>query len=368
MKKNIILAFLLVVMLAFVSVSCKSSPPPAAEETPTFGGQDQEVPKTEPAVSLDSLAAIMARVEEARKRAIDFDSPSYFPSDWEAVESQYTAAVNAQKPTTKDEEQQAASSLSTIADTYDGLFRKTILLYAQAREDEIMAVRDELISTGLTSSFPEYLQKADTIALSALDQYEAEDYYAARDTAADALSEYETLLVGARVYLKRQEIIDRGFFVYDTENFDKADEVALAALDKYEAGDKKAAVDNGEEAILRYNVLLTNGWTSYSDDRRVSASTERDRALENKVNIAVRDSFREADALYNQAVENFRAENFEEAATLFTDSEALFAVAGQETEEKRRRAMETIRMAEDEIEGSVEAAAEAERIIEGGSR
>ena len=372
MRKSIFLSvFLLSVMLAFVFVSCISDPHPAGGEVPAFDGQNQETPVTPPVVSTVSTAGIdrlMAQVEEARKRAMDFESPAYFPSDWEDVESRYADAGNAQKPTTESEVRQATASLSAILDTYNELFKKTIPLYAQAREDEIMAARYDLIGTGLTSSFPEYLERADKIALTALDQYEAEDYYASRDTAAKALWEYEALFEGAMIYLKRQEIIDRGFYEYDPVNFDKADEVALEAVDNYEAGDQEAAADNAQEAMLRYNVLLTNGWTSYSADRRSSASLEREMALADKVNVAVRDAFREADAIYSQAVDSFRAEKFEEAAILFTDSEALFAVARQDTEGKRRRAIETIRIAEETIEGSSEAAAEAERIIEGGSR
>jgi hypothetical protein len=298
---------------------------------------------------------------------MDFESPSYFPSDWEDAEAQYAAAGNMPK-SNNNEIQQATASLSAVAETYDGLFKKTIPLYAQAREDEVLAARDELIFTGFTDAFPEYLQDADNIALAALDQYEAGDYYKARDTAAEALIEYQTLLVGAKVYTARQEIIDRGFLEYDQENFDKADEVVQGAIEKYEAGDKKAAVESAEEALLRYNIVLTNGWTSYASVRRASASAERELALTNKVNIAVRDGFRSADAVFNNAEENFKSEKFENAALLFTESEALFAVAGQETEEKRQRAIETIRMAEEKIEESVETASEAERIIEGGSR
>jgi hypothetical protein len=90
--------------------------------------------------------------------------------------------------------------------------------------------------------------------------------------------------------------------------------------------------------------------------------------LENKANIASRDMFREADALYSKAEEEFEAEKFAEAGVLFIDAEALFLLASQETDEKRQKALETIRLAEEKIEESVETAIEAERIIEGGSR
>jgi len=326
-----------VILLALISISCKSTP--ASSSVAVAGGSTQ--------------AANVA--EEARKRAMDFEAPAYFPSDWEEAEAKYAAAND-------------SASINASAGTYNELFKKTIPLYAQAREDEILAARDELIQTGFTSVVPEYLQNADNIALEALAQYEAEDYYKAKDTAAEALKEYETLLTGAKVYLTRQEIINRGFRDYDPENFDKAEEVAQTAMNEYEAGNKDNAVSNAEEALLRFNIVLKNGWTAYASEQRAAAIAERERAIENKANIAARESFREADNVFNQAEDDFKAEKFDSSAVEFTEAEARFVLAGQETDEKRRKAEETIKLAEEKIEESSETASEAERIIEGGSR
>jgi len=371
MKKSIFSLIILIVMFTLISVSCKSAPdpepvpppPPVVAEPVPPPPPPVEVP---PQVSVD-LSGPLAKAEAARKRAVDFDSPSYFPSDWEAAEAKYNAAGNMPK-STPSETQQAADSYNAVSDAYDELFRKAIPLYAQAREDEIMAARDELIATGFTNSFPDYLQNADDLALEAVDQYEAGDYYEAKDTAAKALNEYETLMIGAKIFLARQEIVDRGFGKYDPENFDKADEVTITAMDQYEAGNKEAAVVNAEEALLRYNLVLSNGWIAYSSDRRRFTILERDRALSERANIAARDSFREAESIFNQAEEVFSRENYPNAAILYTDAEAIYVISRQETEEKRLRAVESIRLAEEKIEESNVSAIEAERIIEGGSR
>ncbi|MDR2729683.1 MAG: hypothetical protein LBB81_02155, partial [Treponema sp.] len=81
----------------------------------------------------------------------------------------------------------------------------------------------------------------------------------------------------------------------------------------------------------------------------------------NKVNIAVRESFRDADVVYFQAADDYKVEKYQNAAILFTEAEARFAVAGRETEEKRQRAADTIRMADEKITA-------VERSFEGGSR
>jgi len=56
------------------------------------------------------------------------------------------------------------------------------------------------------------------------------------------------------------------------------------------------------------------------------------------------------------------------AAIQYVEAEALFAIAGQQTEEKRQIALEIIRQAEEKIEESNETAIEADKIIEGGSK
>jgi len=196
-----------------------------------------------------------SRVDDARKRAIDFESPAYFPSEWEAVEAQY-AAVHNMPRLAGDEMQDAAILSNSIADIYDDIFRKTIPLYSQATEDEIISARDELIYTGFTSFFPKYLRNSDKMALLAMRQYEAKDYYKARDTAAEALNEYKILLIGAKAFFVRQEIINRGLTLNNSENFYKADEAAQRAIYEYEAGNKEAAKANAEEALFRYNLLL----------------------------------------------------------------------------------------------------------------
>jgi len=339
MKKNIFSIFLIISMVTLIFISCKSTPEPtpAAPARPT------------------QQASVSARADEARKRAMDFEAPIYFPSDWESAEAQYAAAED-------------ANAYNAVAVVYDDLFKKTIPLYAQAREDELMAVRDQIINSGFAGHFPQYLKAADDLALAAMEQYEAEDYYKAQDTFNTAMSEYETLLIGAKIFVTRQEIIDRGFTQYDADNFLKADEVAQSALEAYDAGNKDTAITSAEEALLRYNIVLSNGWTAYAADRRATAASERQLALAERANIASRETFREGDSHFNQAEALFAEEKFSDAALLFVESEAIFAVSRKETEEKRIRAEETIRIAEEKIEESSGAANEAERIIEGGSR
>ena len=350
--KKIIPVFMLLLLTALISVSCKTTPP--AKES----GQSS-IP--------EALKEPIARVEVARQRAIDFESPAYFPSEWEEIEIKYRV-VGTMSKLDNQEILHTAAAYNSVAESYDGLFKKTVPLYAQAREDEILAAREKLIHTGFTEYFPDYLEAADNITLAALEQYEDEEYYTARETASKALNEYETLLLGADVYLARQEIVDRDFVKYDEENFNKADSVAETAIEEYEAGIKDKAIEHAQEALLRYNLVLSNAWTAYSAELRISAGKERELALEERANIASRDLFRDAETVFNDAGDNIKKESYHQAAIQYIEAEAMFALARKDTAERRQRAEAAIRMAEEKIEESSESGMEAERIIEGGSR
>ena len=337
MRNKIFFLLIILISAASILVSCKSTPEPSAAASR---------PATDPAKN---------RADQSRQRAMDFESPAYFPSEWEELESRYQSAGS-------------PAEYTAVADAFDELFKKTIPLYAQAREDEILAAREPLVNSGFAGVFPEYLKKADDLALDAKAKYEAEDYYGARESVAAALAEYETLGMGARVFLARQEIIDRGFTQYDAENFLRADEVAQSAIESFDAGKKAEAISNAEEALLRYNLVLANGWTAYATVRRNAAAAEREAAIAERANVASRNTFREAEMIFVRADESLAAQNFNIAGLSYVEAEAMFAIARKETEEKRQRAEEIIRIAEEKIEESSGAATEAERIIEGGSR
>jgi len=184
MKRGVFFVVLAFLMVVLMSVSCRSKPAPVESRQVTGPAQAVESPPAQvpdrpaqvverppevpdrqeqiterPVQAFDDPVVVEARTraEAARFQAIDFRSPVYFPSEWEAIEARFQAADNAE-----------AYNAASIA--FDELFRRTLPLYAQGIEDEIMGVRTELISTGLTIYYPEGLIIADQKALDALDQ------------------------------------------------------------------------------------------------------------------------------------------------------------------------------------------------------
>lgn len=357
MKKSTILLFFITIALLIPYISCKSTP--KTEPAPVQKSvQDQTL--------LNDLKAAAEKAEESRKKAGDFDGNLYFPGEWETAEAQFTNAKSISTETDADVKK-AIDTMNQAAASYDSIFELSVPLYAQAREDEIMTLRDGLIDSGARNTFPEYFPSADEIALQALDQYEQGDYYAAKNTAADALLRYETLDTAWDGWLSRWEINEREFILYDPDNYERGGEIISDAMDAYKADNIPLAKETAQDALVRYNLVLSAGWTEYSQQRAELAGNEKQAALETKTNIAARDIFTEADEVYNEALELQKAEKYEACSKQFVNAEALFVIASLSASEKRKLAADRIREANTKIEEADEAAKEAETIIYGGA-
>ena len=377
MKKYPFFIPFIVAIIILPCFSCKSTPPPPQQ--PPQQQESQPVAATPAAPTapttatganqalLNELNTAAARAEQSRTRAGDFEGQSYFPSEWEAAEGQYAQA--GQMPKGSDAEvRNAIAAYNAAADSFDSIFTLAVPLYAQAREDEIMAARTSLIERGAKEAFPDFFPPADSTALMALEQYEAGDFSAAKDSSAKALEMYEILTVAWDAWEVKWEIDEREFVFYDPDNYDRAREILSDAMDAYKAENLPSARKNAEESLLRYNLVLSSAWAEYAELRSSLAEGERLAALDMKANVAAREFFAIADTDNKTAQELLEAEEYEEAAKMFTNSEAMFVIASMSVLEKRRIATEALRGAQEKIEESDRVVRQAETIIEGGAQ
>jgi hypothetical protein len=326
------------------------------------------------AQTADSLDSAVTRAEEARKIAGDFEGNAYFPGEWEAAEYLYASAPNVYLLDSRGPFSEAAES-SFTKNTYDRaaaafgrVSELAIPLYAQAREDEIMAIRGYLITLGARDSFPEYLRDADKAALLALTQYEAKDYYSARDSAATALRKYNVLETALNVWLLRQEIWERGFSGYEPDKFELGGEIISSAMTAYMGGNLAGAQEKTEEALSMYNLVLLTAWENYAELRSSLAEGERLAALDMKTNIAAREFFLIADSENTIALDLLEAKQYEDAAKLFINAEAMFVISSITTLERRRTANAAIGNANEKILESDRIARNAKVIKKGGPK
>jgi hypothetical protein len=312
--------------------------------------------------SQDSLIKARDRALAERARALDFESDSYFPGEWQAAEAGYVAARGLQHNTAAGV-RQAAGEYSASADAFRGLFIRALPLFFQARNNEIGTARDGALAAGLDQTFPGCLPLADQTALAAMGQFEAGDYYAARDSAAQALAKYQVLRIAADAWLLRREILDRGFTSYGIEHFDIAGETLTLAVAAYLAGDVAAAHSGAEEALLRFALALRSGWAEYSVHLGSRARVERQTALDSKAHIAVKEIFDKSETVFRQAADSFAGEYYEFAARRYIEAARMFAEASTLAGEKQRKAAAPVREAGDKPDENGKAIHQAEQIF-----
>jgi hypothetical protein len=210
--------------------------------------------------ALDALDAAIARVEEERKLALDFQSPRFLPSEWGSTEAEY-GSISVDRTST-GAVQAAEGQYRALADTYHELFQNALPLYADYLVEEGLKLRDQAIAGGIEDLLPEYLVVADEKALDAEDAYLAEDYYTALAEALEALDRYRSLALGVDAYLVREEVVRLDYSGFDPVNFDRADETLIAAADAYETGLLKEALTGAGEAKTLYDQVLKAGGTA----------------------------------------------------------------------------------------------------------
>jgi hypothetical protein len=383
MRKNFFSGILTGIIISILIISCGSAPPavetPAPEPAPAQPAvappppppAAPRDPDSEPPdqAAIDSLYNAVSRVETSRKQAQDIDGPRYFPPEWEAAEGQYASAKEDAKDATLGDVKKAITLYDAVAETYDNLARACLPLFYTELEAEILHARDEAIDAGITELSPDRLEAADQYIDRALERYEAgepaENYYAAAEDAFNALDRYRALRLYAGAYRIGEEILERGFARYDPDNYEAAEESINRASAAYDSGDAEIAAANAEEAYLRYNLVLSEGWAASVGEKKTAAENERRRALEAKANVAVKKEFSDADALFSRGSAAFTGSDLAGASVYYAQSIPLFTEAIKAAEAKRELAEEAIRIAESRITQSDETAREAELVLQG---
>jgi hypothetical protein len=291
---------------------------------------------------------------------VDFEAPAAFPSEWENADALYNAAEKAAAEGAGD----LAGRYAAAADALERLARNAVEKYARDKEEEIVSLRQAAIDGGIRMYGGGYLRDADAVTLEAKKEYEAEDYYAAKDKAEEAVTLYKLLKTGVDAYGARLIIVDGGLYGFDPQNADKGDAAGREALNAYGDGDIETAGNKAAEALLRYEAVLAVGMPSLA----AAAETERQTAVGLKAPVAVKEEFAKADEVYGRANVSNEAERWGEAAKLYVEAASRFAASGKQAEAKKVQAEKAIEEAERKMLESEETASKAEIILEGGNQ
>lgn len=360
---------LLGLLALFMAVSCKSTPPPPPEEEPAVVAAPVDNTGAPPdQTTLNNLNTAAARAAAARKLAGDFGAATLFPQDWQSADSLYNQAEQQKNTSTQVAAQDSVDRYNKAADAFEALADKTLAQTYDAKQKELVDARNAAVNAGAGELVPDFLLDADNAAADAYAKYQAKDYYGAKDGADNALSMYTALNAGLDAYKVREEIAARGFEVYDPISIGLADDTLRSAAQDYSDKNFAAAKDKSDEALLRYNLSLKTAWESYSAEKGAIAAAERQKALDLKANVAVRQDYNSAQTIYAQANTAFQAQRYEEAANSYDESGSMFDVIAQVAFEKQNAAADALRKADQKMTESDETAKSAEVILEGGAQ
>ena len=365
MKRNYTLLFLLGLLILFMAVACKSAPPPEEEIAPTETVTSPEDPPPDQA-ALNTMNAAAERAAAARKLVTDFDGPDLFPPEWQSADSLYSQATQQKKSGTARETRESTDRFNRAADALEALAAKTLAAQYENMSRELTAARNNAVNAGAQTLIPDLLLDADNTTALADGKFQVNNYYGAKDSAEEALSMYVALKTGLDAYKVREEIFARGFDIYDPISIELSDADLYEAADYYYNKEIPAAQEKTESAMLRYALALKTGWESYAAEKGAFASAERQKALDLRANVAVRQEFNSAQSIFTRANTAFQRESYEEAANLFEDSESMFEVIAQVALEKQRLAEQALNRASQKMTESDETAKNAEVILEGG--
>ena len=376
MKRKLIGVSILFLALMFAMVSCKSQPE-TTEETPTETTPPQ-TPVTEPSTpeptpklsqaAIDALNAAKQRAGTARQLSIDVDGPYYYPDLWKEAESQYILANNTTVAETDAAYNEAAGTYTGIALTFEAITEDSIPQFAEACRGRMLEARAMAINSGIVDLSPERFIIAEEYAVAAEAAWENEDYVVTIEAAQTALPHYLALGTAAEAYAVRMEIEDRGFGFFDQAALDAADDNAEVAVYQYDNGEIDAALDNARKALAGYRVVERKAWQTLATQEGNTAAGARKAAVDVRAQIAVKPEFDKADAVYKQAQEYFRTEEFRNANDSYTQSVSMFHTVRELAEYKRQQAQSAINAAEKKLTESEHTAEEAEAQLEGGAQ
>lgn len=372
MSRNYV-GWVLLIGLMGMFMACAGTPPaeetapvdtPAQETTTTTTTTVQPTPPDQ--VSLNALDAAAARAAAARKTAMDFHAPSLLPSEWQSADSLYSQAERERNTSSLKDAQDSAARYNTAADAFEAMRDKTIAQYYDSKLRELLEARNAAIEAGAAVLIPDFLSDADDAADNAQANYEAKDYYAAKDDADNAIMMYSAMKAGLEANEIREGILDLGLEAFDPSNFSLAEAALEKAITDYSNKNYPGARDNAESALSHFTLAMQAIVEAYGEASGAEAYNARQKALEAKANVAVKQDFDAAETVFVQGNSAIKVRKYDEAAGHFARCTPMFLRAAEDAIRKRQVAEEALRRADQKVAESEETAKSAELILEGG--
>ncbi len=313
-------AVLAVLALAF---SCKT-PPPAVEpepEVPTVEVAPE--PEAEPTdVGAGAPTELKAKAAELRKTAFDLGLKDLMPAEYGEAESAYL--LGAEKYG-KDNAASTAAFEDAVA-RFEALLKAGLPLVAAKEGEKAWNMQAAAMDKGATDYFGDLYSSATGDLFKAGELEQSGDYEAAIRGYRLASARFNAIMLMCDAAVERDGIVERDFAQWDTSNWNLAEAKLASAGDLLES-DAAASRAAADEALLRYRQVMRNAFLLYAGDRKTLSESERERAVGIKSEVAAKDEFESAVALYESAEAFEEAEDYESASSLYQQAADAFVDA-----------------------------------------
>ena len=331
MKCKRIILFLLCLSTLIFAVSCRTAPPAAEVEPSVVSPWD--IPPEE--ADLSALEAAAARAAQARNIAYMLDGAALFPSEWEAAQALFDQAQQQRDTSSLEATRQSITRYEMAAYAFEALAERAASIAFELALEDLQAAREAAIAAGALIHTPDLLLHADNTVERGIQEYEAGNFYAAKNSLQDAYTMYNTLIAALYANNVREEIFVRGFEDYDPLNVERGIGALLDTVQNFTDGNYQTARDNAETALSIFTQALNTAWITISTRAATAAAEQRQRALDYRANIAVRPEFDSAETVYNRANTALRGQDFEYAVELFAECTDMFIIVAQTALERR---------------------------------
>lgn len=361
----------LTVLVALFVSGCATEPPAAPEPEPvpvTAAPEPAPAPEpvppakpAEPEISKDRIASLHEETLALRKEAFGLGLQDLLADGYSTAEKSYVAGKEAMDA---DDRKAALDLLGTAKDSFAELLAKGGVMVAGNLATEAEAMRNLALKAGAESLTDILLATTDELAASAARALDDGDWRKAIPLWRDASGGYDVTEKSARAMTVRQKIDGLAFGPLDAGNY----ELAVRKLDAAGSlvpSDIQTARDNADEALLRFNLVLSRGWELTAGKRRDDADRYRRDSDSIKAQVAVRAAYTEAFLVWTEAETALERGNHEDSVPLYVKAEQLFNDVFATASAKRDAALAAMAMAGGKTEESARIAREADERLSG---
>lgn len=316
-------AFAVTAAAFILAISCASQPKVAAPEAqPAAAPQPAPQVQASPQTTVAAPDADRQKATDLRKKAFDLGIKDVLPDDYAVAEAAYAKGNDAYG---KDNAS-AAAAYQDAAAKFSAAIDKGLPLIAAKEKARAQQLRDAALKNGANTAYAPQWSNAESGLASADKANGAADYTNAISGYRNASMDYATLYTLGQAGSVRSFITAHDLAKWASSPWTIAEAKYQASQDVF-GKDRKASSDSADEAKLRYGIAKDTALEYYSGDRKKASENERDHASTIKAQVAVKDEYQAAQALYDKAQAAESAKDYENSSDLYDKAAKAFSSA-----------------------------------------